>query len=283
MRRPPISVCLTVLALTYQAFAGKKVEFNATVRADISCELGYRITHVDKKNGSTAEYCAIGPKAAAPYLEKHVGKEVNIKGHDGTQVQSRTQILVLWINGVAGEKVKDYDPCRVSTVLTILAGVAGQMPPTPPGCGGDEPSSQPNADSAAETPGQVVYAGEQTNSGVANSQQTPAPVPSAHYVDGVPQCTRTQYEYQGGSLFVVNSCNIGITAVMTSDSGNFWGQIDVGPNNRNEATAFGIGYSPRRDGSVYLLTCPKGSQPMLPGGDFSIPHNYRGLYRCYQQ
>lgn len=138
--RSRLAVALSLLLFTfsYPASAGKKVEFNATVRTDIACELGYRVVHVNK-SGGTDEYCAIGPKAAAPYLQKNLNQVVNIKGHDGMHGQQP----VIWIDKVAGNKVRDYDPCHVSTTEAILIGMAGQVPQLPPGCDGSEPSATP--------------------------------------------------------------------------------------------------------------------------------------------
>ena len=81
----------------------------------------------------------------------------------------------------------------------------------------------------------------------------------------------------------MNSCNIAVTVEFTSDSGNTWGQADVGPSDRTEVRAFGIGYSPRKDGTVYLFTCPKGSQPVLPNGSPFLARNYRGQFTCAEQ
>ena len=103
-RRFLLTAWFVGFAVTFPAFAGKKVEFNATVRTDVACELGYRIVHV-KKNGGTDEYCAIGPKAAEPLLQKNVDQTVNIKGHDGMH----GQLLVLWVDKVAGEPVTHRD------------------------------------------------------------------------------------------------------------------------------------------------------------------------------
>ncbi len=282
-----IATSFMSFVLSHQAYAGQKVEFNATVRADIACELGYRIVHVNKKKGSTDEYCAIGPKAATRYLEQNVDKEVNIKGHDGTQTVGAAQVQVLWIDKVAGNKVRDYDPCHVSTTYAILAGLGGQMPQLPPGCGGDTASSSPDTASAAadqESAAQSSYPSEQSSPQLtATPQPTSATTSSDHFVNGLPQCTRTQFEYQGATLWIVNNCNVNVTVGLTSDSGNTWGQVDVGPNSRTAATIFGIGYSPKKDGTVYLFTCPKGSQPVLPNGNPSMPRNYKGQYTCHEQ
>lgn len=101
------------------------------------------------------------------------------------------------------------------------------------------------------------------------------------YVEGMPQCARTQYEYQGASLFIVNTCNVPISVVYTSDSGNTWGEsVNVSPGSSTEVTAFGMGYNPQTDGRVWLYTCPNGTQPVMPDGNFFLPHNYKGAYSC---
>jgi hypothetical protein len=100
------------------------------------------------------------------------------------------------------------------------------------------------------------------------------------YVRGLNQCTRTQWDPNVAALYVVNSCNVPVYVGMTSDSGYFWGGANIGPNSRDLASTFGMGYSPRRDGTVWLFTCPQGDTPAMPGGNLWLPHNYRGEYSC---
>ena len=100
------------------------------------------------------------------------------------------------------------------------------------------------------------------------------------YVRGLNQCTRTQYESNNAALYVVNNCNVPVYVGMTSDSGNFWGGANIGPDSRAMVSTFGMGYSPRRDGTVWLFTCPQGDTPVMPGGNASMPNNYRGGYTC---
>jgi hypothetical protein len=277
--RSVAAICFALLTLTYQAFAGKKVEFNATVRADVACELGYRIVHVNKKKGATDEYCAIGPKAAALYLEQNVDKEVNIKGHDGIQTHDGDQVLVLWIDKVGGTKVPDYNPCQISTASAILggigAGLGGQMPQLPPGCTGVGDSSQSEANSG-------VPAAQDTGSTQSDypSQQGIQQSVEQTYDRGLNQCTRTQYDPSVAALYIVNSCNVAVTVDFTSNSGNAWGEANIGPNSRGSVATFGMGYDPRRDGAVWLFTCPKGDTPVMPGGNPWMSHNYRGDYLC---
>ena len=102
------------------------------------------------------------------------------------------------------------------------------------------------------------------------------------YVRGLNQCTRTQYDPSVAALYVVNNCNVAVYVGMTSDSGNFWGATDVGPNNRAMVTTFGMGYSPRTDGTVWLFTCPHGDTPVMMNGSAWMPHNYRGEYTCQE-
>ncbi len=94
----------------------------------------------------------------------------------------------------------------------------------------------------------------------------------------VSQCTRTSYE--AGNLWIVNSCSVPVTVKFTSDSGNTYGQTDIGADNRAMVSASGVGYEPRRDGDIYTFTCPRGSLPVLPDGSPWIPNNYRGRYHC---
>jgi tetratricopeptide (TPR) repeat protein len=103
---------------------------------------------------------------------------------------------------------------------------------------------------------------------------------SSRVINGLPQCAKTQYESQDAALWVVNSCNTAVTVEFTSDSGNTWGTVDVGPSNRAAVSTSGIGYSPKKDGTVYLFTCPKGSHPEMSNGNSWLPHNYKGQYIC---
>jgi hypothetical protein len=295
--RSLITIGITLTTLTYQAFAGKKVEFNATVRADISCELGYRITHLDKKNGEK-NYCAIGPKAAAPYLEKNLDRQVNIKGHDGIQTHDGNQIVVLWIDRIGGRKVKDYDPCHISTAFAITAGLAGQIPQLPPECTGGVASSQPDS-GTGDQPQSAAPPSESNEPSISNgalgteAQQAPTPsstpseseaqgatVSSANrYVSGVPQCTVTQMDPQFSTLWIVNKCNIAVAVMWTSDSGNSWGMVNIQGGNRAMVSQSGIGYT-RKDGRVYLFTCPINTTPVLPNGNGIWSRTYKGEYTC---
>jgi hypothetical protein len=108
--------------------------------------------------------------------------------------------------------------------------------------------------------------------------------PSSRFIRGIPQCTRTQYQSQGASLWLLNSCNVPVTVEFTSDSGHTWGQAAVvNAGSRVELTTFGIGYDPRKDGNVYLFTCPNGSQPVMPNGNAFLPRNYKGEFTCALQ
>jgi hypothetical protein len=152
-------------------------------------------------------------------------------------------------------------------------------------CGGDNEQSSAFANAGQSVQDALASRnGSAQNTSVYNTTTQPTPgAQRAQNVRGVPQCTRTQYESQGATLWIVNSCSIAVTVELTSDSGNTWGQVDVGPNNRTAATIFGIGYSPRKDGTVYLFTCPKGSQPVLPNGSPFLSRNYKGQFMCSQQ
>jgi hypothetical protein len=102
------------------------------------------------------------------------------------------------------------------------------------------------------------------------------------YVRGLNQCTRTQYESNNAALYVVNNCNVAVYVGMTSDSGNFWGGTNIGPDSRAMVSTFGMGYNPRRDGTVWLFTCPQGDTPVMTNGGAWMPNNYRGEYTCQQ-
>jgi hypothetical protein len=151
-------------------------------------------------------------------------------------------------------------------------------------CGGhiEQSSASANAGQSAQdalvsndgrTPNISVY--NTTNQPRQNSQ-------GPQHVQPVQQCTRTQYENRGATLWISNSCNIAVTVEFTSDSGNTWGQVDVNPNSRTAASVFGMGYNPQKDGTVYLFSCPKGSQIALPNGNFFLPRNYKGQFNCVQ-
>jgi len=100
------------------------------------------------------------------------------------------------------------------------------------------------------------------------------------FTHGMGQCTHS--EYQPGRLWIVNSCNTAVAVMFTSDSGNFWGETDVGAGDRTMVSTMGMGYDPRKDGKVYLFTCPKGSQPVAPDGNVWLSRSYKGEYVCRQ-
>jgi hypothetical protein len=152
-------------------------------------------------------------------------------------------------------------------------------------CGGQigQSSASANAGQSAQD-ALVSNDGRTPNVSVYNTTTQPGPnARNLQYVQAVQQCARTQYENQGATLWVVNSCNIAITVEFTSDSGNTWGQVDVGPSHRTAVSTIAMGYSPQKDGTVYLFACPKGSQPVLPNGSYFLARNYKGQFRCAQQ
>jgi hypothetical protein len=274
---------LVLLSLAPLAFAGKKVEFNAEIHQDITCELGYRVYNTGSK-GKVNDYCIIGPKGAAGYLAQNVGNKVNIKGHDGIQNKGNGDFQVLWVNSIAGHKVKDDDPCNVSGWKVILTAGATlppqctQITPLPE----DTTAQSAPADSSPAQYDPPVYNAPEK----AQVQQQPYPQQQQqqanHYVEGYPQCVVHEYQTNGGTTYLINRCNMALTVKWTSDSGVSWGQTDIGPNARVMIASAGIGYS-RRDGNIWTFACPAGTQPVDVNGSPWLPNNYKGGYRCYQQ
>lgn len=260
-RRLLLTAWFVGFVVTFPAFAGKKVEFNATVRTDIACELGYRIDHV-KKDGRTDEYCAIGPKAAEPLLQKNVGQTINIKGHDGMH----GQLLVLWVDKVAGESVNHRD-----WTGGILTGAA---------IGLDAAATVESA-KAGQTTTTTVYSPPQPQPTDENSIPDGSNSASSgvhHFVDGLSQCSTLNLQSYP-NIYVVNHCAAPLTVSFTSDSGNFWGTTDV-PANQNSQISNFMGYNRQRDGEIHWFTCPQGAVPVLPDGGGMWSRTYKGPYRC---
>ena len=184
------------------------------------------------------------------------------------------------------DRTKVYNPC--STGKLVIWGVLAGLNHVPVGATGLPPgcadalniAATPSTDDATSVPPE---AGAEPSTGAASAatigQNTPASSP--RFVRGLPQCTRTQYQSQGASLWLLNSCNVPVNVEFTSDSGNTWGQVTVvNAGSRVELTAIGIGYDPRKDGTVYLFTCPSGSQPVMPNGNAIPLRNYKGEFTC---
>jgi len=95
-------------------------------------------------------------------------------------------------------------------------------------------------------------------------------------VKPVPDCSRPEIE--NSTLFIVNSCNITVSAVYTS-SGDLWGGSLIGPGQHHRT-----GYSSQavnRVGGVSVYTCPGYATPEEPDGA-PIINNYTGReYRCH--
>jgi len=267
MKRPLSLLALVLLckiAFVTPSFAAwlTKVEFEARVESDGSCE-GSGIALVNTKDGH--RYCVIGGFGGS--LGNQIGSVVKIKGKAALKDDPRNAHFnqtadYIEVTKIDATKVKGPPPIDPSAYA-----------PNGGGQSSDVAQSIPVQDPASEsTPVQSPQ----------NLTQPPS-TQGSKYIKGVPQCTRTQYDNQYARLWIVNSCNIAVTVEFTSDSGNTWGQADVGPSDRTEVRAFGIGYSPRKDGTVYLFTCPKSSQPVLPNGSPFLARNYRGQFTCADQ
>jgi hypothetical protein len=151
----------------------------------------------------------------------------------------------------------------------------GEVPPS------TQPSAPPSINEPSSIPSSVgVTEPRAAAPGTAAASNTPNS--SSRFISGLPQCARTQYENRGASLWITNSCNVAVTVEFTSDSGNTWGETSVGPGNRAEVRTMGM-YDPRKDGTVYLFTCPKDSQPVQPNGDPLPLRNYKGTSTCAKQ
>jgi hypothetical protein len=275
----------TLLAAPQYGFAkvtAKKKKMTVTVGAD--CGAGVSLS--DGASGNAL--CASYPPNAIGMLREHLGQSIEIEAvfqYSGDP-KNTPPVGIRTVTRVAGAKV--FDPCSngKSIMWGALAGLSGTPAGAaglPPGCAESlDAGATPPVDDASSAPssaGEAVSTSSEPATAIAPNVAGSLP----RFINGLPQCARTQYENQGATLWIVNSCNIAVTVELTSDSGNTWGQVDVGPSNRTAATIFGIGYSPRNDGTVYLFTCPKGSQPVLPNGSPFLARNYKGQFTCAQQ
>jgi len=232
-------------------------------------------------------------------LRAHMGERIEIEAvlqYSGDPKET-SPVGIKYVSRVAGRKV--YDPC--STGKLMMWGALAGMNHTPmgaeglpPGCAEamnagfppatDEqstPSGSESVTSASSEPATHIY--QNTAPPAPSIAQNTAPA-SSRFIEGLPQCTTTQYETQGvATLWIVNRCNVAVTVELTSDSGNTWGQTDVGASSRTAFAEAGIGYNPYKDGTLHLYTCPKGSQPVQPNGNPWLPRNYRGEYTCAEQ
>jgi hypothetical protein len=260
----------------------KKKKITVTVGAD--CGAGVSLSEGTSGNALCASY----PKNAIGMLHEHVGQSIEIEAvfqYSGDS-KDTPPTGIRTVTRVAGVKV--YDPCSAgkSIMWGALAGLSGTPiggAGRPPGCAESlGVGATPEVDDSSSAPpsaGTAVAMSTERATAIAPNVANA----SSRFTSGVPQCTRTQYENQGATLWIVNSCNIPVTVEMTSDSGNTWGQVDVGPNNRVAASIIGIGYSPQKDGTIYLFTCPKGAQPVLPNGNAFLARNYKGQFTCAKQ
>lgn len=279
-----LGLIFALLAVPQHGFAkvtAKKKKVTLTVGAD--CGAGVLLSDASSGNA----FCASYPPSAMGMLREHVGQSIEIEAvfqYSGDP-KGTPPVGIRSVTRVAGAKV--YDPC--STGKAIMWGTLAGLNHTPLGAAGMPPGCGETTDASGGAPVDDSSPAP-TSAGTVSATSEPAAAitpagdtPSSHFVSGVPRCTRTEYQYQNATLWIVNSCNIPVTVELTSDSGNTWGQVDVAPGNRTAATMFGIGYSPRKDGTVYLFTCPKGFQPVLPDGSPFLARNYKGEFTCAQQ
>jgi len=166
--------------------------------------------------------------------------------------------------GTAVEAETESDVLDLSATMNALA---GNMTSRTPSVANDlgrrsDTSSKVDSDSSAGT--------------VRNS-----PSQGSQYVDGIPpgQCTRD--EYTAGNLWIINRCNKSVTVMWTTDSGNGWGTTDIGADGRQMVSAAGVGYT-RKDGRVWLFTCPQGAVPVMPNGSEISSTNYKGTFKCHK-
>lgn len=260
----------------------KKKKITLTVGGD--CGSGVSLS--DGSSGSSL--CASYPQIAMGMLRAYLGQSIEIEAvfqYSGDPKDS-APIGIKNVTRVAGAKVND--PC--STGKLIMWGTLAGLSHTPigaagmpPGCAGslDAGATVPEDDSSSVSSSPGADADTSTDPATATSPN--AANSTSRFINGLPNCARTQYKNQNATLWIVNSCKVPVTVELTSDSGNTWGQVDVSPDNRTAASIFGIGYSPRKDGTVYLFTCPKGSQPVLPNGSPFLARNYKGQFTCAQQ
>jgi hypothetical protein len=246
-----------------------------------ACHISYSLTNPNKVDSEFSfDLKDVGRIEVMTSEEKY--QEIAIKGGhpNSTQTTDPTEYVVdVILNSLNQDFMfyfADHDEANsVAEAMRRAARLCGGQTDQPPGTGYvGESSQEVQGSSNAQNSNVTVY--NNTNESRLNSQ-------GPQYVRGLSQCTRTQYENQGGTLWIVNNCNVPVTVQLTSDSGNTWGQVDVSPNNRAAASMMGMGYNPRKDGTVYLFTCPKGSQPVLPNGSFFLARNYKGQFTCAQQ
>jgi hypothetical protein len=232
-----------------------------------ACHISYSLTNPNKEDSDFSfDLKDVGTIEVMTSEEKW--HEVAIKGGhpNSTQTTDPTEYLVDVILSNSNQDFMFYFPEQDEA-----NGVAEAIRRAAKLCGAE--IDQVQGSTAARNSNVTVY--NNTNQSSSNSQ-------GPQYVQGLSRCTRTQYDNQGGTLWIVNNCDIPVTVQLTSDSGNTWGQVDVSPNNRTAAFTMGIGYSPQKDGTVYLFTCPKGSQPVLPNGSPFLARNYKGQFTCAQ-
>jgi hypothetical protein len=246
-----------------------------------ACHISYSLTNPNKADSEFSfDLKDVGRIEVMTSEEKW--QEVAIKaGHpNSTQTTDPTEYVVDVILRNSNQDFMFYfadqdEANSVADAMRRAAKLCGGQTDQPPGSGDVGQSSQ-EVQGSSIARNLNVTVDNNTNQPRSNSQ-------GPQYIQGLSQCTRKQYESQGGILWIVNNCNVSVTVQLTSDSGNTWGQVDVSPNNRAAASTMGMGYSPRKDGTVYLFTCPKGSQPVLPDGSPFLARNYKGQFTCAQQ
>jgi hypothetical protein len=285
-----------LLLVPQEVFANKLTTKKKKITVTVGADCGTGVSLSSGPSGNTL--CASYPQNAVGMLRRHLGESIEIEAvfqYSGDP-KSTPPVGIKYVSRVAGTKV--YDPCSTGNLMAWGALAGMNHTPLgaeglPPGCAEEMNAGLPPATDQQSTPSgseAVASTSSETSTGIYQNTAPAAPgiaqniTPgSSRLIKGVPQCTTTQYQTQGvATLWIVNRCNIAVTVKLTSDSGNAWGQMDVGPSSRAAFSEGGIGYSPR-DGTLHLFTCPKGSQPVLPNGNPWISNNYRGEYTCAQQ
>jgi hypothetical protein len=285
-----LGLLFALLLVPQEGFANKLTTKKKKITVTVGADCG---TGVSLSNGTSGNaLCASYPQSAVGMLRAHLGESIEIEAvlqYSGDPKET-PPVGIKYVSSVAGRKV--YDPCSTGKLMAWGALAGMNHTPLgaeglPPGCAealntGDPPATDDQ--SAPAGSGAVPSANSEPATDIAqntvpvSSNTVPA---SSRFIKGVPQCATTQYQTQGvATLWIVNSCNIAVTVQLTSDSGNAWGQTDVGPSSRAAFAEAGIGYNPRTDGVLHLFTCPKGSDPVMPNGKPFWSRNYKGEFTC---
>ena len=245
---------LVLLSIAPFARAGGYMIYQIDVNSNSSCASGFSTRWFSE--GETCLVVRHSKMSASLYGGATLKVGGNFKTKHGTMY-----LVVEKINPkgeVGAYKATGFDAVLLAAgpyVGGAGAALSGQAPPTYP---------------APDNPG----------TGQIQQASTSGLPPGNKYITPTTRsCVRT--EYVNASLYLINGCNVAVYTTFTSDSGNTWGGAYLSQGQRSEATAMGMGYNPRTDGTIYTFTCPQPDTPVMPNGNAGMPNNYRGEYLCH--